>query len=253
MTTGVRANGHELERTGTAALGVGLGATLALNVGAFLLPNPAACRWCTPTAFDEALHTPVAPENRRAVAAASHAISFVVLPVGGLAALVVPPFTGDGPKRHAGENAAIFGEALLANTAITLATKKAVARRRPAFYYGRSQYTEFASSENEQYLSFFSGDTSIAFVSASAASTLSFMRGYRSAPYVTASSAVLATAVGLMRVGADVHWPSDVLTGAVVGTSVGIALPLLLHPRKSNEAASSSQRALPLVHVQGWF
>jgi membrane-associated phospholipid phosphatase len=41
------------------------------------------------------------------------------------------------------------------------------------------------------------------------------------------------------------HWTTDVLTGAVVGTGLGIAVPLLLHrPRGS---------AGPALHVAPWL
>jgi membrane-associated phospholipid phosphatase len=86
----------------------------------------------------------------------------------------------------------------------------------------------------EANVSFFSGDTSAAFAAASAAATISFQRGYRSAPYVTGAGAVFAAATGLLRSAADVHWPSDVLVGAALGTGLGLGLPLILHPRRGD-------------------
>ena len=38
--------------------------------------------------------------------------------------------------------------------------------------------------------------------------------------------------MGLLRIAADMHWATDVLTGAVMGTMVGILTPLCVHPRE---------------------
>lgn len=255
-----RADGYELERTSPLPMSLGMGTAAVLATGAFLLPSPLACRWCSPTAFDEALHAPVAPESRRQIASVSHVISFGVLPLGGIAAGLLPPLLAEGPEDHASENLVMFGEAMLVNVALTIAVKKWVGRRRPAFHYRRSAFTEFSQVKREAYLSFFSGDTSMAFVAASASTTISYLRGYSVAPYVAVSSGVLATTTALMRVGADVHWPTDVITGAVVGASVGILVPLLLHPRvdetRPRSAPQTSQQpalTLPLFQVSGGF
>jgi membrane-associated phospholipid phosphatase len=176
-------------------------------------------------------------ESRDAIAATSHLLSFILLPLGGVTSVVALPLLEGGSGRHAAENMVILTEVALVNFAVTLAAKKMVARQRPAFHYRRAGATEFSRTRVEQNLSFFSGDTSVAFSTASGAATIAFMRGYGSAPYVTAGGAVLAVATGAMRVAADVHWPTDVLTGAFVGTAVGIAIPLLLHPRSSPSQA----------------
>jgi membrane-associated phospholipid phosphatase len=72
------------------------------------------------------------------------------------------------------------------------------------------------------------------------------MRGYRSAPYVTVAGAAFAGATGLLRSAADVHWPSDVITGALVGTGLGVALPLLLHPHRKVSTEPSMSEGAPL-------
>lgn len=240
---------HELERVEPLTLTVELGSALVLFGGALLLPAPDACRWCNPPGFDEALASPAPESRRRVVAQLSHVMSTAIVPTLALSALIVPPFVSAAePDVHAFENVMIMTESVMLDMAITHGIKKLVARKRPAFYYGRQGSTEFAEHPGEENVSFFSGDTSLPFAATASAATVGFMRGYRSAPYIAVAGGVLSAAVAVMRVRADVHWPSDVLTGALVGTAVGIAVPLLLHPR-AQDSSTASERPLLLTNV----
>lgn len=46
----------------------------------------------------------------------------------------------------------------------------------------------------------------------------------------TAGYALAATS-GYLRIAADRHYLTDVVVGAVVGSGIGLAVPLLVHPR----------------------
>jgi membrane-associated phospholipid phosphatase len=237
---------QELSRVSAAALSLELGgAVLLMGVG-LALPSPESCSWCNPPLFDEQLALPAAPENRRIAGRMSHVFSYAVIPALMASAVLVPPFTTSGSEVQAYQNLAIVSEVVLVDLALTLAVKKWIARRRPAFFYRRTAYTEYALDSREANVSFFSGDTSAAFAAVSAAATVSFMRGYRSAPYVTVAGAAFAGATGLLRSAADVHWPSDVITGALVGTGLGVALPLLLHPHRKVSTEPSMSEGAPL-------
>jgi membrane-associated phospholipid phosphatase len=109
--------------------------------------------------------------------------------------------------------------------------KKFTARQRPAFHYGVQSKTTAAGQPYEENLSFFSGHTASSFAVVSSATTIAFLRGYRSAPYLAAFGGAAALTVGLLRISADMHWCSDVIVGAAVGTLIGAALPLLVHGR----------------------
>ncbi len=243
-----KARAHELERSAPLALGRNLGLGAAVTIVTLAVPAPRACSWCEPPAFDRALHAPWAADARRTAAMGSHFLSYVAIPSGALAVTALPPALR-GNARHVYENAAILLECLLFETALTTAVKKVVARRRPAFHYGRAGDTEYGASPEQENVSFFSGDTAAAFALSSGAATLSFLRGYAIAPYVTAAGAVLSIGTGVLRVGADVHWPSDVLVGAAVGASIGIAVPFLLHPRTEPGIG----RAVGTGHILPWI
>ena len=240
------AGAEELRHTDPAPLAVGMGSgAAALALAAFALPSPQRCSWCKPTALDQALHSPWPASHRRAAANYSHLLSFGMIPAGALDASMTLPLAHSEPHRHAFENVAIVSEAVLVNMALTLTLKKLVARRRPAFFYGRSRSGEFRVHPGQENVSFPSGDTSIAFSFASAATTVAFLRGYPEAPYVLATGATLSTGVALLRVAADVHWPTDVFAGAVLGTLVGVGMPLLLH-RRVNDEDNAATMSTPL-------
>jgi membrane-associated phospholipid phosphatase len=95
--------------------------------------------------------------------------------------------------------------------------------------------------------SYFSGHTSYAFAGAGLTCVAhKHLRpfGRVADPLTCAVVLSLASATGVLRVGANEHWATDVLSGAGVGLFSGWLMPWLLHFRHD----TSAQRAAP-VHV----
>jgi membrane-associated phospholipid phosphatase len=126
--------------------------------------------------------------------------------------------------------------AVMMTLAIVDPVKGLTARERPGFAHG--MVTEAASYPSERFLSFFSGDTALAFAFGACATMIAYLRGYRSANVIALASGVGAFIAGILRIRADMHWATDVMTGGFVGTLVGAGLPYLLHPRSSAPAAA---------------
>ena len=198
---------------------------------------PATCSWCEPTGFDTWVRNGLVASHPKTAGLVSHAFSLGVVPVGALTGLIVSGIS-EGHGETGWQDAWIMFNTFVLTTGITDGTKKVVSRERPGFYYGREALTEAADRPNERNLSFFSGDTAWAFSMAASGSTLAFLHGYRIAPWIAAGTGVAATTAGVLRITGDMHWATDVLTGAAVGTGIGIAVPLLLHGRKSSEATT---------------
>jgi membrane-associated phospholipid phosphatase len=196
------------------------------------------CSWCTPTGFDVWVRRQLETERSRPPATISHVLSYGIIPVGAAASVGLPAYAF-GRVSYAWQDAWIISNGFLLTLGISQGTKRVVARRRPAYYYGRQAETEYAASPSQENLSFFSGDTAAAFSVASSAATLCYLHGYRSAPWVAAGGAVLASSVGVLRIAADMHWATDVMAGAFVGTAVGVGLPLLLHQRTDEPATET--------------
>lgn len=238
---------HELARTDTTFLLVESGVSLGMLVGGNLFDVPKQCNWCDSNAFDRAGHDALVSGSPRTTAAVSHVLSFGVAPLTAVSAVSIAPLLRD-QSSDVAPNTAMLLNVLMVDIAVTSAVKLNVARKRPAWYYGQQQSSEFSDSPNEENLSFFSGDTSVAFSMAAGGSTIAFLRGYSYAPYIAVGSGLAAASSGLLRISSNVHWPTDVLTGALVGTAIGISMPLLLHPRV-HESAPLVTASAPLTGI----
>jgi membrane-associated phospholipid phosphatase len=112
-----------------------------------------------------------------------------------------------------------------------------------------------------RYRSFFSGHSTISFTSAAliCAHHESLDLFETAADPITCAAGFAAAAtVATLRVVGDMHYLSDVLTGALIGTSVGLGIPLLHHYHKwgFGTSASLQMRLVPApdgVHVVGVF
>jgi membrane-associated phospholipid phosphatase len=136
------------------------------------------------------------------------------------------------------EMAVIDAEALAITAALQGATNTIAGRERP---YGRDCGGALPNEVNDcanpvRYRSFFSGHSSLTFTAAGLicshhlhldllgdpADVVSCVSGY-----------VLAGATATLRVVSDVHYATDVLTGAAIGTAIGLAVPALHYHRRS--------------------
>lgn len=120
----------------------------------------------------------------------------------------------------------VIAEAALMSTALQVTMSYAVARPRPRVY-GDDASLESRSDANAA-RSFFSGHVANA-VATSVATFRTFQRlGKPGMAYAMLGAGLAGSAlVGVSRVGAGSHFPSDVVVGAMVGAGVGLALPAM--------------------------
>jgi membrane-associated phospholipid phosphatase len=233
---------YDLENTTKEALLVEtLGASAGL-AGAWLLTGGPRkdCRWCTANVFDESVRSTLKADEPRAPALISHGLSVVAVPTLTLTGLIVPAYR-DGQTMRGLEDSWIVVNTFLLTTAVGDFTKHVIARQRPTFHHKTDQNTEFSTYPMERNKSFFSLDTAWAFAIVSSGATLARLHGYSSATPIALGGGALAIAAGTLRVVGDAHWATDVLTGAAVGTLIGITVPILLHGRKPREDVSGAQ------------
>lgn len=171
-------------------------------------PDSASCAPCDPAdvpGFDRwAVHAPVAGW--------STASTVVVLGLGGAALVDL------GRREHGTAYVAAAVQAGLWAEGMTEVLKAAVGRARPVLY---TDGALAAAGDRESLRSFPSGHTAVAF---SLATTYWLARrdlagGPGAAGWL---GFVAAAGVGVMRVAAGKHFPSDVVAGALLGTASGI-------------------------------
>lgn len=145
---------------------------------------------------------------------------------------------------HALEDAVILGEVLGVSVFVHQLTAFATRRPRP-YVYGSATPDELKAGA-DAYLSFYSGHTANAFAVASASSYL-FTKRHPDSPWIVplwTFSHSLALLQGTSRVMAGYHFWTDVLVGALVGSSLGLAIPFL-HEREVSEQVSFSAAPVP--------
>ncbi|MFI5279319.1 MAG: phosphatase PAP2 family protein [Gemmatimonadales bacterium] len=145
--------------------------------------------------------------------------------VGGSALLVAWTRRGEPEATQAVlEDAAVMAQAAAIDGALTQWLKVIVHRARPERY--TAQGGTFTSIEDSR--SFPSGHASFAFAAASAAASILHRRGVlHRHKFETALLYAAATTTAVLRVSSHRHFPTDVIAGAVLGSTVGWLVPHL--------------------------
>lgn len=136
----------------------------------------------------------------------------------------------DGFDTAFGNATLIYGEAHAANLLLTTAAKYVVRRPRPYTHSTNPRVRAFAEEAgSDAYLSFFSGHSSTSHTSAAAGSLLYSARTDElvSRHVVWGLQYGLAGLTAQLRVRAGRHYRTDIWTGAVVGTGIGLLVPAL--------------------------
>ena len=226
------------------------GADLALTVGTLggalllgLLPTEPAAPWETePFPGDEGFRGTYNPRF--------DARSDLLLAVGSVAPLISQSALGtegDGARALA-----LYGETLGLSALLNGALKVVVNRPRPYAYATTPEATAVGSKAgSDRTRSFYSGHSAMSFAAAVSGSLLVSLRT-SDRPTRAANwglSLALASSTAVLRVRAGKHFPSDVIIGALLGSTAGALVPLLhraegssfeLHPEEVVAAASGT-------------
>lgn len=206
---------------------------------------PSSCRWCAENRLDGAARNALVWGYGDHAARASDLFAFALLP-GAIATHQLLAARGQGDTREGWVDLLIVAEAAALSVDLNQIVKLSVGRQRPFVHHGNWREADRPAGADDN-LSFYSGHSALAFSLAAAAGTVSDLRGYRSAPWVWGAGMTLAATIGYLRIAADKHYLTDVLTGAALGTAAGIALPRLLHGRRDGgEPSAAAVTAVPL-------
>ena len=143
-------------------------------------------------------------------------------------------------------DAVIYAEALSLTWAATNIAKLTVRRPRPRAYQEQERLYRIygmddapSISETDTALSFFSGHTALTAAVTSTATYLAFTRSPGTArPWITLlGGTALTIFVGVQRVRAGAHFPTDVIAGTMAGAGIGL---LVAHLHQDEASASQS-------------
>ena len=183
----------------------------------------------------------------------------------GLSLAVTWPFFADalttawwyrGSRDVAEQMALIDLEALAIAGAVHGVTNVFVSRERP---YGRTCGGELPNEAidcdgSTHYRSFFSGHAAFSFTGAALICTHHFQNELLGAPWDALSCVggyAVATTTATFRVVSDVHYTSDVIFGALVGTVIGYGVPFLHYRQHELGAVRAGRLKLQLVPTAG--
>lgn len=219
-----------------------IGASIAFMLATELsgLVKPKDCRWCGRTgetselnAFDRWGRRTMKWRDPRQAQFDSGVTAFLLEPAFATVDMIVVA-AADNADRAFPVDLLVMSEAVAVSTVLNQLTKIVFARERPFVHALTPDQRKKTVNPLDNNVSFYSGHSALAFSLAAAAGTVATMRGYRGMPVVWGTLMPLAAATGYLRIAADKHYTSDVLTGAVLGTAVGVLLPLVFHNRQGD-------------------
>ena len=248
-----------------------IGASMAFVLGTELVRSvkPLACRWCDRSGDVDHLNgldrwgrtlkwrDPLRSQFDSGVTA------FLLEPAFAMVDMIVVSAADDADRAFP-VDLLVISEAVAVSTFLNQAAKLVFARERPFVHVLPPDERKRTVAPSDNNVSFYSGHSAMTFSLASAAGTVATLRGYRLMPMVWGTLVPLAIATGYLRIGGDKHYLTDVLTGAILGTAVGVALPLLFHPRQGDDrvpigsgtlqpAATPLHAQTPMVSLGGGF
>jgi membrane-associated phospholipid phosphatase len=234
-------------------LAVDASVTGAALVSALLLVGfqsdlaPGTCRWCAPGPLDLHLRNATLWADTQAADLTSGILANGMIPISMLGFLVLSAWTA-GDLRAGLVDVLLVAEAVAVTAVLTQGVKELAGRQRPWAYFGPTPSHDRPTAN----LSFYSGDTSFAFCTVAAALTVASRRGYAGAWIAGAAGFAAAALVGYLRMAADQHYFTDVLSGAAVGGLVGFAVPYLFHGSKSPSEPGSLRPAPGGLAIAFW-
>lgn len=192
---------------------------------------PDKCRWCDGSlnGLDAGARRALVWKDTEGAGSLSNIAVFGLAPVSalGLSALAA---WHDHRQANIPADALIISQAFLLAMDLNQMTKYLAGRARPYARFDNPSVLAKHPDPHDANLSFFSGHTTAAFALAASSGTVATLRHYRWAPWVWAQGLAIGVASGYLRIAADRHYLTDVLTGAAMGAAVGFAIPFLHRP-----------------------
>ena len=195
--------------------------------------EPSHCRWCDGSgvgevnAVDDWFRTALKRRDTTPANYTSYILAFGAAPVSA-GVLIAVSAIADHQTNEALTDVLAVAEGGFTAMLTTEVLESVTLRTRPYVHAIADDDARNAEiAKTGAFHSFPAGHVVEAFGTATAAGVVASMRGYRLAPLVWAAGMMIGVATAYTRMAADRHYFTDVLGGAVIGTAVGGAMPLL--------------------------
>ncbi len=212
-----------------------------------------SCRWCNPPGIDTSIRSALRWSDTSAASAISN-VTFVQLGIGvigfnALAAAQAQPDGGFQAWRDFYMDSAAVAEATILAADFNQGVKFLVARERPFVHALAPADKGATSSPADNNTSFYSGHASTSMALAVSMAEVASLRRYDWAPVAWATLPALSLVTGYLRIAADKHYFTDVVSGAAMGALFGYFVPHLFHnPRETGTLNKSEVASLrPMI------
>lgn len=213
--------------------------------------SPSSCRWCDRDAdgtdrlngLDRGVRDGLKWNDTKTADTISNVTGFALTPLLAIGAGALAA-AHDDRQRGIGVDVLVVAEAAVIAVDLNQLTKFLVGRERPFVHALPPDQKGLTAQPSDNNVSFFSGHTTATMSVAVAAGTVASMRGYRWAPLVWATGLTLSLTTAYLRIGADKHYFTDVMTGAIVGAAIGFGVPYLFHRPRNDVAPGTSTGAV---------
>lgn len=182
------------------------------------------CDWCAVDSLDERVRNAVVWKNTHTALVLSNLDGYVAAPLFSLGMTVAGSLTSDDPSWATVIDDTIpVLETVMLSEVFDQAFKFGVARQRPYAHFHPPMTPDLDDN-----VSFFSGHSVLVFGLVTSAGLIAHRRHYWTEPYIWIGGGLLAVTTAYLRMAADEHYLTDILTGATIGTVSGIFIPKLM-------------------------
>ena len=202
---------------------------------------PHACRWCDEdlNGLDRGVRNALRykTEGHRATAATLSDITADVITPAFTLGLSAVLAVGDDRFDRVPVDVLLTYEAVAAAGIMTQVVKYSVGRLRPDARALPPDQRPHTGHGEDAYVSFYSGHTSYVFSLVAAAGTIATLRKYPGSHWIWIAGLAAAATTGYLRMAADKHYFTDVLSAAATSTLIGFAIPYFGHRPKQGPVA----------------
>jgi membrane-associated phospholipid phosphatase len=192
------------------------------------------CRWCDTDAFDDGVRDALIWQDTHQAGTISNYTGFIGAPLFAIGGIGLAAQLDDRGTANWFDDGLIVAESAAFAGVVNFAVKAAVARERPFVHQLAPEDKPLTPHPQDNNQSFYSGHSTLSMSLAVSAGTVARMRGYRWAPALYGGGIALSLTTGYLRIAADKHWASDVLTGWALGAAIGYAVPHYLHRKHTD-------------------